>query len=180
MRKSLQRHLAKQNLQMNIPRVRMLPRKKNRLRLTLIIEVIAVSSAGPSLMKASLFFTSVAEGLPEKWIAVCDACKRNSEESLHALLGRLQEGEQRLKKVHTVCVSCTQSPMAEKIKCESLDCAWFYARKQAERDLEAVKGVYGLTEEIERLSFEQSNYFDKSRPQVRRNVTPVSVDEDSE
>jgi len=111
--------------------------------------------------------------------AVCDVCKRNPEESLHALLGRLQEGEQRLKKVHTVCVSCTQSPMAEKIKCESLDCPWFYARKQAERDLEAVKGVYGVTEEIERLSFEESNYFDKSRPQVRRNVTPVSV-EDSE
>ncbi|KIJ26923.1 hypothetical protein M422DRAFT_271959 [Sphaerobolus stellatus SS14] len=114
---------------------------------------------------------------------VCDICKRNPEESLHALLGRVQEVEQRLKNTHTICVSCTESAMAEPIKCESLECPWFYARKQAERDMENIKGVHELTEEIERLACDESeNLKGKGKPRSRlgrkgvRSVSPMDVE----
>ena len=71
--------------------------------------------------------------------------------------GRLQEAELRLVATHAVCVSCTGSSQAEGIKCESLDCAWLYARDKAEEDLDALQGVTQLTGDIENLAIEEAN-----------------------
>ena len=53
---------------------------------------------------------------------------------------------------HAVCVSCTSSPQAEAIKCESLDCPWLYARHKAEEELGILEGVPQLSGAIEQLA----------------------------
>lgn len=88
---------------------------------------------------------------------MCQLCRCNPEESLHALQGRLQEAQLRLTATHAVCVSCTGSSQAESIKCESLDCPWLYARDKAEEDLDALQGVLELTEAIEAMANEEGN-----------------------
>ncbi|KAF8516147.1 hypothetical protein BU17DRAFT_92979 [Hysterangium stoloniferum] len=83
---------------------------------------------------------------------VCELCIRNPEESLYALLARVHEVEHRLSTTHAICRSCTLSPMAVSIKCESMDCPWLYARKKAEEEGHFLEGAAELIEKIESLA----------------------------
>lgn len=57
--------------------------------------------------------------------------------------------ESRLKSTHLVCVSCTGIAPGEPIECESIDCAWLYARKKAEATAEFMPIYDDITIELE-------------------------------
>ncbi|KAF8581637.1 hypothetical protein K439DRAFT_1635972 [Ramaria rubella] len=88
---------------------------------------------------------------------ICWPCRRNPQESLHALQGRMAEAEYRLTATQSICASCALVPPAQHIKCESLDCPWLYARNKAEEDIAVLQGIPELTRSIERLSLLEAN-----------------------
>ncbi|KAJ7103524.1 hypothetical protein B0H15DRAFT_919277 [Mycena belliarum] len=67
---------------------------------------------------------------------ICDECYSDPQSAMSVILSRIQMGERRLLDVHRVCASCTQAPLAEPVKCESLDCSWLYARIKVEKKLD--------------------------------------------
>ncbi|KAJ7783795.1 hypothetical protein DFH07DRAFT_997017, partial [Mycena maculata] len=82
---------------------------------------------------------------------ICDECYVNPELTISALASKIRTGEQRLLDIHRICASCTQSPLTEPIKCESLDCSWLYARTKAEKKLDflaALKTLFSLPHNI--------------------------------
>jgi C4-type zinc-finger of DNA polymerase delta len=122
-----------------------------------IIGAVIVSYAVQAQTKVSKSHGVFLDRSISWFLVVCRRCKRNPQESLHALQGRLHEAERRLTATHATCVSCTRSSPAEDIKCESLDCPWLYARKTAEEDIESLQGVPELTEAIENLAIEDAS-----------------------
>ncbi|KAJ6604659.1 hypothetical protein DFH09DRAFT_1242601 [Mycena vulgaris] len=75
---------------------------------------------------------------------VCDHCSLDPQSAMSAILSKLQMGEQRALDIHRICASCTQSPLAEPVKCESLDCSWLYARTKADRKLDFLATLNSL------------------------------------
>jgi len=47
-----------------------------------------------------------------------------------------------------ICESCTSSAPSETIKCESVDCAWLFERKKAERKAETIVVLQELANSI--------------------------------
>lgn len=69
---------------------------------------------------------------------LCDNCWYSNERTIANLAFRIRSKEKRLVNIHRICRSCTGSAGTEPIKCESLDCPWFYSRRRAEEKMELV------------------------------------------
>jgi DNA polymerase zeta len=67
---------------------------------------------------------------------ICWNCLAEPEGASADLLSRKRVAEQRLVASHAVCTACTNGQPSERIRCESLDCLWFFERKKAERSVE--------------------------------------------
>lgn len=57
------------------------------------------------------------------------------------LLEKVQAAQARLRSTQLVCSSCTSTPAAEPVRCESLDCSILYARVGASRQVGDLEGV---------------------------------------
>lgn len=57
------------------------------------------------------------------------------------LLEKVQAAQARLRSAQLVCSSCTSTPAAEPVRCESLDCSILYARVGASRQVGDLSGV---------------------------------------
>lgn len=71
------------------------------------------------------------------------------QETVSGLLSRLRIAEERLKTGYQICASCTESVPSEPIKCESLDCPWFFERKKAEVKAENAILIHTLLDGME-------------------------------
>ncbi|RDB28579.1 DNA polymerase zeta catalytic subunit [Hypsizygus marmoreus] len=84
---------------------------------------------------------------------LCDDCYFSPQPTIASLSARIQSNEKRLMNAHRICATCTGSGLSDPIKCESLDCPWFFSRKRAENKqgfLAAVEEVvHGLNDDVE-------------------------------
>ncbi|EGN99381.1 hypothetical protein SERLA73DRAFT_90742 [Serpula lacrymans var. lacrymans S7.3] len=80
---------------------------------------------------------------------ICDACRRDPQTVIPALLGRIYKAESRMLNTQQICVSCTASAAAEPIRCENYDCPWFFERTKAVSKSEFLEGLWGLMDDIE-------------------------------
>lgn len=80
---------------------------------------------------------------------VCDSCRVNPQTTIPELLRRISKGENRLMSTQRICESCTSSAPSEPIKCESVDCAWLFERKKAERKAETFGALQELVNSME-------------------------------
>jgi len=80
---------------------------------------------------------------------ICDSCRGKAQTTIPELLRRISKGETRLMNTQRICESCTGSAPSEPIKCESVDCAWLFERKKAERRAEALGILRELLNNIE-------------------------------
>ncbi|KAJ7492610.1 hypothetical protein FB451DRAFT_1022509 [Mycena latifolia] len=78
---------------------------------------------------------------------ICDECYLDPQAAMSMILSKIQMGEKRLLDIHRTCASCAQMPLAEPVKCESLDCAWLYARTKADRKLDFLITLRSLLSE---------------------------------
>lgn len=74
---------------------------------------------------------------------------------------RIKAKEERMANTHSICATCTGSAPSEPIKCISLDCPWFFARRKTEAGLELIplfkeliEGLEGRSEDMEDNSAE--------------------------
>ncbi|KAJ7181668.1 hypothetical protein C8R43DRAFT_869366 [Mycena crocata] len=77
-------------------------------------------------------------------VGICDNCYLNPESAMSRILSKIRMGESRLLDINRICASCTQSAPAEPQKCDSLDCAYLYARTKAEKKLHSLEGLSNL------------------------------------
>jgi len=80
---------------------------------------------------------------------ICDSCRDKSQTTTPELLRRISKGETRLMNTQRICESCTGSAPSEPIRCESIDCAWLFERKKAERKAETLVMLRELVNSIE-------------------------------
>lgn len=80
---------------------------------------------------------------------VCEGCRMTPQETVSGLLSRLRIAEERLKTGYQICASCTESVPSEPIRCESLDCPWFFERKKAEVKVENAILIHTLLDGME-------------------------------
>ncbi|KAF9455997.1 hypothetical protein BDZ94DRAFT_1276753 [Collybia nuda] len=84
---------------------------------------------------------------------LCDDCFISPQETLANLASRIQADEKRLTNAQRICVTCTESKPGDEIRCESLDCPWFFSRKRTEGKgdfLIAIEEIMdGLNERVE-------------------------------
>ncbi|EJD47779.1 hypothetical protein AURDEDRAFT_144423 [Auricularia subglabra TFB-10046 SS5] len=59
---------------------------------------------------------------------VCQDCLHAPSTSIYRLERRVRARETKQTSAHLVCVTCTGCAPGEEIKCDSLDCAWFFER----------------------------------------------------
>ncbi|KAF8898732.1 hypothetical protein BD779DRAFT_1485278 [Infundibulicybe gibba] len=67
---------------------------------------------------------------------ICDECCADDQTSMTSLSFASHNSEKHLNDAHKICAACTGTSPAEPIRCESIDCAWFYSRKRAEIRME--------------------------------------------
>lgn len=65
-------------------------------------------------------------------LGICEDCRTRPQVTVAALLSRLHVAEDRLRCAHELCASCTAVSPLEPVRCESLDCQYFYERKKCE------------------------------------------------
>ena len=83
------------------------------------------------------------------FLGICEGCRMTPQETVSGLLSRLRIAEERLKTGYQICASCTESVPSEPIKCESLDCPWFFERKKAEVKAENAILIHTLLDGME-------------------------------
>ncbi len=69
-------------------------------------------------------------------------CWNSSQDTLTSLSFRKKAEESQLITAHQICASCTDSAPSEPIKCQSLDCPWFYARASAESKMDMMVDIH--------------------------------------
>ncbi|THH17005.1 hypothetical protein EW146_g3727 [Bondarzewia mesenterica] len=79
---------------------------------------------------------------------ICEDCRSTPQETVMGLLSRLRVTEDRLRTGHQICASCTESAPSEPIRCQSLDCPWYFERKKAEAKADDVALIQELLDEI--------------------------------
>lgn len=82
-------------------------------------------------------------------IDICKVCRSRPSISIHTLLSRYHLAESRLVSAHRICASCSSTPLAEEVKCDSLDCPVLYARVKAGWNADDVSGIPALVERLE-------------------------------
>ncbi|KAL4953607.1 hypothetical protein BDW69DRAFT_153369 [Aspergillus filifer] len=83
-----------------------------------------------SYMKASACIVCKAK-LFDAEIPVCTDCMQRPHISLHDLVLRQRQAEQKVANLERVCRSCMDVPFGDEVKCDSLDCPVFYARTRS-------------------------------------------------
>ncbi|TFY71796.1 hypothetical protein EVG20_g1209 [Dentipellis fragilis] len=86
---------------------------------------------------------------------ICTECRYMRQETAANLLSRIRVQEHRLQTAHEVCVSCTGLPPGEPIQCQSLECPWFYERREAESTLDDMVFIRDLAEEPDETNSEE-------------------------
>lgn len=81
-------------------------------------------------------------------IDLCDTCYSRPQETICHIFRRIQVVDTSIREAHLVCVSCSDTPYGEPIKCESLDCPWLYERKKLENRKIAFAESMGFAEEM--------------------------------
>lgn len=81
--------------------------------------------------------------------SVCAVCRLSPSTTAHALSSRQHLAQEKLKSFHTICASCSSTPLHERILCDSIDCPITYARTQALRDAEDMSEVGTLLQQLE-------------------------------
>jgi DNA polymerase zeta len=76
------------------------------------------------------------------------------QESLSILGAKIGKIERGLLTAHQICTSCSGNAPAEPVECESLDCAWFYARKRAEQRLENIRDMLFIASQLDSGAFD--------------------------
>ncbi len=64
------------------------------------------------------------------------------------MLSRLHIAQSKLIDTHKICASCSNTPISEKILCDSIDCPVLYARVAAERDVDDLADVDELVQRL--------------------------------
>jgi len=80
---------------------------------------------------------------------LCDGCRADPQSSTSGLLSRIRKTENKMRNVQLICSSCSGIASAEPVKCESLDCPWFYERKKIEHKTESLFAVEDLVKELD-------------------------------
>ncbi|KAI0793498.1 hypothetical protein C8Q75DRAFT_565280 [Abortiporus biennis] len=80
---------------------------------------------------------------------ICSPCRRRKQAALAGLLSRVHQTEEGMVNAHKICSSCSSTPLAERIRCQSIDCPWLYERKKLENRAESLDVVEDLLQEIE-------------------------------
>lgn len=80
---------------------------------------------------------------------LCADCLSSPDITAYSLLSRESRIQQRVRDLHTICSSCSGTPCAEKILCDSIDCPVTYARTAAERDAADASSARKLLKELE-------------------------------
>ncbi|KAL4791802.1 hypothetical protein BDV19DRAFT_392730 [Aspergillus venezuelensis] len=83
-----------------------------------------------SYMKASACIVCKAK-LFDAEIPVCTDCMQRPHISLHDLVSRQRQAEQKVANLERVCRSCMDVPFGDEVKCDSLDCPVFFARTRS-------------------------------------------------
>ncbi|KAL4942212.1 hypothetical protein BDV06DRAFT_192711 [Aspergillus oleicola] len=83
-----------------------------------------------SYMKASACIVCKAK-LFDAEIPICTDCMQRPHISLHELVMRQRQAEQKVANLERVCRSCMDVPFGDDVKCDSLDCPVFYARTRS-------------------------------------------------
>ncbi|KAG8744421.1 DNA polymerase zeta [Ceratobasidium sp. 414] len=91
---------------------------------------------------------------------ICEDCFEDRQFSAKLLLDKVRMVERRARNAQMLCATCTSSPVAEPVLCESLDCPWMYARVKSAQNLEAIKGIQELVARLPELSMEDMNISD--------------------
>lgn len=100
--------------------------------------------------------------------ALCDLCCLRPQETIGRLLSRVHRTEKKLQNVHSICTSCSAIPVAEPVRCQSLDCPWFYERKKLESKAENMTAMQDLVEELIELHVDESTSDDSDISKVSR------------
>ncbi|KAA1471469.1 hypothetical protein DENSPDRAFT_837475 [Dentipellis sp. KUC8613] len=93
---------------------------------------------------------------------ICTDCRSMPQETAANLLSRIRVQERRLQSAHEVCVSCTGLPPGEPIQCQSLECRWFYERKDAESTFEDMTFIRNLVAELDGIDRREDEDGDSS------------------
>lgn len=117
-----------------------------------------ISKARPALFAGRMLpqenvstdITTLPEVSTHDSLAICPACRSNAQETILAIQWMKRGVEKRLRAVQEVCASCSGTPHAEPIECESLECGWFFERSKVWREWNAIDGP-GLSELIRNL-----------------------------
>lgn len=75
---------------------------------------------------------------------ICMDCQADPSRTTHTLLSRTHLAQSRLSAIHKICSSCSSTPLAEPIMCDSIDCPVMYQRVSATRDVEDLKATDGV------------------------------------
>lgn len=74
-------------------------------------------------------------------IGICNRCRTRPQETVATILSRIRLAESRMQTAHQVCASCTAIAPVETVRCESLDCQFFFERKKREAKVEELADV---------------------------------------
>ncbi|KAG6911957.1 hypothetical protein DXG01_000205 [Tephrocybe rancida] len=85
---------------------------------------------------------------PMKTMAGAETPDRLNIEEHFQSSHRIQSNERRIKNAHQICATCCDSALTEPIHCESLDCAWMYARKRAHNKEDFLDIVKEIIEDL--------------------------------
>ena len=94
-----------------------------------------------------------------------------SQETISNLRFRIRAREERSANAHRICVTCTSSSPEDPIRCESLDCPWFYSRRKAEKAMDLVPIFAELSDDLEKE-------MDKRTEEDEEGIDSLDVDSD--
>ncbi|KAF9015170.1 hypothetical protein BDQ17DRAFT_1403881 [Cyathus striatus] len=88
---------------------------------------------------------------------LCNRCRDLPQETISDLGSSVRINERRFRSAHQICVSCSGMVAGETVQCDSIDCPWLYARKRAERDIEAAAFMKDIIEDMEIECYEMES-----------------------
>ena len=78
-------------------------------------------------------------------------------ETIARLAAKLSRTERRLAEAQLVCTSCAETPAAEPVRCESLDCPWMYERRKWEHRAEPLQLIRDVIDDLEADVYEEES-----------------------
>lgn len=97
---------------------------------------------------------------------LCHSCFVANQETISNLGYRIRTREERSANAHRICVTCTGSSPGQPIQCESLDCPWFYSRRNAEEAMDLASTFAELSDDLEK----------ENKAEDREGIDPFDID----